>query len=100
MHLSKNILDYRKKQTETLRISENINFTNDDVKNYVIGDLQQKLPRAPLPFNPALSAASLNVAVDGFRKKTWNGKKSLTLLIKILAKQNQLLISHLFSSFA
>ena len=50
MHLSKHILDYRKKkQTETLRISENINFRNDDIMNYVIGDLQQKLPRDPYP---------------------------------------------------
>jgi len=38
----------------TLRISENITFTNPDVMNYVIGALQKKLPRAPLPFNPAL----------------------------------------------
>jgi len=45
--LSKHILDYRKKQTETLLISENITFTNDDVMNYVIGALQQKLPLAP-----------------------------------------------------
>jgi len=35
--LSKHILDYRKKQTGTLRISENITFANDDVMNYVIG---------------------------------------------------------------
>ena len=55
MHLtSKLILDYRKKQTGTLRISENVTFTKDDVINYVIGALQKKLPRAPLPFNPAL----------------------------------------------
>jgi len=52
--LSKHILNYRKKQTGTLLISENITVTNDDVMNYVIGALQQKLPRAPLPFNPAL----------------------------------------------
>ena len=44
------VLDYRKKQTGTLGISENTTFTNDDVVNYVIG--------APLPFNPALLAAS------------------------------------------
>jgi len=37
--LSKPILDYHKKQTGTLRISENTTFTNDDV-NYVIGALQ------------------------------------------------------------
>jgi len=39
--LSKHILDYRKKQTGTLLISENITFTNDDVDvmNYVIGAL-------------------------------------------------------------
>jgi len=30
---------YWKKQTRTLRISENINFTNDDVMTYVIGAL-------------------------------------------------------------
>ena len=42
------------KQTGTLRISENITFTNDDVMNYVIGAHRKKLPRAPLPFNPAL----------------------------------------------
>jgi len=35
--LSKYILDYRKKQTGTLRISENITFANDDIMNYVIG---------------------------------------------------------------
>jgi len=35
--LSKHILDYRKKQTDTLRISENIPFANDDVMNYIIG---------------------------------------------------------------
>jgi len=34
------IIDYWKKQTRTLRISENINFTNDDVMKYVIGALQ------------------------------------------------------------
>jgi len=54
VHLSKQILDYRKKQTGTLRISENVTFANDDVMNYVIGALQKKLPWAPLPFNPAL----------------------------------------------
>jgi len=37
--LIKHILDYRKK-TGTLRISENITFTNDDVMNYVIGTLR------------------------------------------------------------
>jgi len=46
---------YWKKQTRTLRISENINFTNDDVMTYVIGALLWKFPRAPLPFNPALN---------------------------------------------
>jgi len=49
VRLSKHILDHRKKQTGTLRISENVTFTNDDV----IGALQQKLPRAPRPFDPA-----------------------------------------------
>jgi len=39
VNLSKHILDYRKKQTGTLLISENITFTNDDVINYVIGAL-------------------------------------------------------------
>jgi len=29
-------------------------FTNDDVTNYVIGAIQWKLPRAPVPFNPVL----------------------------------------------
>jgi len=38
--LSKHILDYRKKQTGTSRISENITLTNDDVMNYVTGALQ------------------------------------------------------------
>jgi len=47
-----------KKQTGTLRISENIAFTNVDVMNYVIGTLQKKLPRAPLPFIPALGSGS------------------------------------------
>jgi len=37
VNLSKDILDYRKKQTGTLQISESITFTNDDVMNYVIG---------------------------------------------------------------
>jgi len=37
--LSKHILDYRKNQTGTLLISENITFTNDDVMNYVLGAL-------------------------------------------------------------
>ena len=40
VHLSEHILHYRKKRTGTLRISENITFTNDDVMNYVIGALQ------------------------------------------------------------
>jgi len=40
VHLSKLILDYRKKQMGTLRISENLTFTKDDVMNYVIGALQ------------------------------------------------------------
>jgi len=39
VNLSKHMLDYRKKQTGTLLISENITFTNDDVMNYVIGAL-------------------------------------------------------------
>jgi len=38
--LSKHILDYRKKQTGTLLISENITLTNDDVMNYITGTLQ------------------------------------------------------------
>jgi len=42
------------KQKRTLRIGENMNFTNDDVMQYVIGSLQWKLPRALLSFNPAL----------------------------------------------
>jgi len=40
MHLSEYNLDYRKKQTGTLRLRENITFTNDDIMNYVIGALQ------------------------------------------------------------
>jgi len=36
----RHIIDYWKKQTRTFRISENINFTNDDVTKYVIGALQ------------------------------------------------------------
>jgi len=62
VHLSKHILDYWKKQAGTLRISENINFTNGDVMNYFIGGLQLKLPRAPLPFNPALPALYVRTA--------------------------------------
>jgi len=46
---------YWKKQRSTLRISEDINFTNDDVMKCVIGALQWKLPRAPIAFNPALA---------------------------------------------
>ena len=42
------------KQTRTLRISENINFINDDVIKYVIGALQWKMLRGSLPFNLAL----------------------------------------------
>jgi len=34
------MLDYRKKQTVTMRISENITSTNDDVMIYVKGALQ------------------------------------------------------------
>jgi len=37
--LNKYILDYRKKQAETLRISENVIFTKYDVMKYVIGAL-------------------------------------------------------------
>jgi len=40
VHLGKHILDYQKKQTVILRISENITFTNDDVMSYVIEALQ------------------------------------------------------------
>jgi len=40
VNFSKHILDYRKKQTGTLLISENKTFTNDDVMNYVIGAFQ------------------------------------------------------------
>jgi len=40
VHLSKHILDYRKNKMGTMRISENITFTNDDVMNYVIGALK------------------------------------------------------------
>jgi len=34
-------IDYWKKQTRTLRISEDINFTNDDVMKYVIGPFSE-----------------------------------------------------------
>jgi len=44
-----------KKQKGTLRKSENVTLTNDDVMNYVIGSIQKKLSRVPLPFNPALN---------------------------------------------
>jgi len=47
VHLSKRILDYRKKQTGTLRISENITFTNDDVMNNVIGASSKIYPMPP-----------------------------------------------------
>jgi len=40
VNFRKHILDYRKKQTGTLLISENATFTNDDVMNYVIRSLQ------------------------------------------------------------
>jgi len=46
-------------RVEFVRISANVIFTNDDVRKYVIGALQQKLPRAPLPFNPALIASHM-----------------------------------------
>jgi len=36
-YYGRHIMDYWKKQTRTLRINENINFTNDDVMKYVIG---------------------------------------------------------------
>jgi len=36
----RHIIDYWKKETRTLRISENINYANDDVMKYVIGALQ------------------------------------------------------------
>jgi len=63
VHLSKHILNYRKKQTGTLRFSENITFTSDDVMDYVLGTHQQKLPRAPLPFNPVLIVYDINSAI-------------------------------------
>jgi len=33
-------IHYWKKQTRTLRISENMRFTNDDVMKYVIGAIE------------------------------------------------------------
>jgi len=45
--------------------SAKTNFTNDDVTKYVIGGLQCKLPRAPLPFNPTL-------IVNTKTEKSWN----------------------------
>jgi len=49
VYLSEHILDldYRKKQTRTLRISENKTFTNDDVMNYVIEALTGNCPGSP-----------------------------------------------------
>jgi len=38
--MGRHIIDYWKKETRTLRISENINCTHDDVMQYVIGALQ------------------------------------------------------------
>ena len=73
MNLSKHILDYRKKQTGTLLISENITFTNDDVMNYVIEALQQKLPRSPLSFNPALSPTFIFEARFRFENQIYRG---------------------------
>jgi len=49
VNLSKHILDYRKKQTGTLLISENIPFTNDNVMNYVIGPSSKNCPGPPYP---------------------------------------------------
>ena len=49
MNLSKHILDYRKKQTGTLLISENITFANDDVMNYVTGASSKNCPGPPYP---------------------------------------------------
>ena len=72
MHLRKHILDYRKKQTGTLRISENVTFTNDDVMNYVIGALQKKLPRALLPFNPALIGCLMFSSHSSILLITWS----------------------------
>jgi len=63
VHLSKHIVDYRRRQTGTLRISENVTLTNDDVMNYVIGALQYKLPLAPLPCNTTLSCFKYLFAV-------------------------------------
>jgi len=40
VNLSKDNLDYRKKQAGTLLLTENITFTNDNVMNYVMGALQ------------------------------------------------------------
>jgi len=55
----RHIIDYWKKERRTIRISENINYTNDDVMKYVIEALQSKLPRALLSFDPALWGAIL-----------------------------------------
>jgi len=37
VNLSKHILDFQKKKTGTLQISENITFVNNGVMDYVIG---------------------------------------------------------------
>ena len=54
-------------QTRTLQINENINFTKDDVMKYVMEALEWKLPRAPLPFNPALVVTAVYSYVSGQR---------------------------------
>jgi len=37
VQLSKHILDYHIEQTRTMRISEDVIFTNDHVRKFVIG---------------------------------------------------------------
>ena len=51
VQLSKQLLDYHKEQMWTLRISEDVIFTNDHIRKYITGAQEWKLPRAPLPFH-------------------------------------------------
>jgi len=60
------VIDYRKSKQEHYE-SAKTNFTNDDVMKDNIEALQLKLPRAPLPFNPALlvPCVSINSLASG-----------------------------------
>jgi len=50
--------------------------------NYVIGALQKKLPRAPLPFNPALIDCSIHEMLSATWPR-WQNAGSLCSLVKI-----------------